>query len=95
MEEINKENEKQKKFHLVITDNETGETHIDCDTKCIIGAFEDGNRSGSLAIAACNAIELAGSISAARGVIKRVLSEKPKIAALVEMEELFSKLKEE
>jgi len=49
--------ETKKKFHITLTDNETGETLIDSDTSAIIGAFDLGEgNTGSLYALACNGL---------------------------------------
>ena len=68
------EKENKKPFHLVITDNETGETIRDLDFDAIIGAVHlDEETSGGLLVSRCNKLALAETITAAEITVEKTL----------------------
>ena len=44
---------KDKRYHILITDNETGNTLVDSETSCIIGSYDVGD-NGSMCLAYTN-----------------------------------------
>jgi len=70
--------ETKKKFHITLTDNETGETLIDSDTSAIIGAFDLGEgNTGSLYALACNGLIKVCTIAGAMATLERVRKDDP------------------
>lgn len=65
-----------KKFHITITDNETGETIVDQDTKAIIGAI-DGSEdvTSAMGFTHCNVIELLATATAAKKTADKLLNK--------------------
>lgn len=80
------ENETKKKYHITVTDNETGETFIDCDTSAIIGAFDkDENDTGSLFALACTGDVTACTIAGTLETLQRVRKKQPLGYLMAEM----------
>lgn len=67
------------RFHITITNNESGEVLIDQDTKAIIGAFDgDENSTHCMGYTSCNVSELLNTaVTAAQTAYK--LLENPSI----------------
>ena len=87
---------KNKPYRLIVVNEGTGEKLIDSPTSCIICGFEAAdNKNGSLAISACNAIDLCGAISAAQNAIERVTEENESIKLLLEIKNALDRKKEE
>lgn len=65
-----------KKFHITITDNETGETIVDQDTKAIIGAFDsDEDSTAGMGFTHCNATELLATATGAKKVANKLMNK--------------------
>lgn len=66
------------KFHITITDNETGETLVNLDTCAIIGAMDEGDLGTSMIdYEECNSICLAATITGAQVVANRAMKDLP------------------
>ena len=77
--------DKMAKFHVTIKNNETGEFVVDCESSCIIGAFEDTDDGGvntTVAIS-CSGIVLAHTTSCVANAVQRVQDDHPEIAAFL------------
>jgi hypothetical protein len=72
------------KYHVKITDNETGEVLNHLDTNCIIGAF--GNEIGALEISVfdCKMISILATVEAALKAVERTCKSDPAIEFVVE-----------
>ena len=70
------------KFHITITNNETGEILHDNDTAAIIGAYAFANGAYAIGLTACNGITLMATINTAEHVVKRLLEEHPMSKAI-------------
>lgn len=72
------------RFHVKITDNETGEIINDLDTNCIVGAF--GSEIGALEVSDidCKAITIVATVHAALKAVERTCAIDPKISFLCE-----------
>lgn len=63
-----------KKFHITITNNDTGEAIHDHDTNAIIGAVALDETVRGITLANCTAVEMANTISAAQKTIERAIN---------------------
>ena len=72
-------------FHITITNNKTGETLHDADVCAIIGAFNDGARTGCVCLTSCDAFDIAHTIDGVEDVIQNVYNDHPEIRLFVEM----------
>lgn len=81
-------NEKKLKYHITLTNNETGEVFLDHDTSAIIGAAQgpDDSARGICAIN-CSGFELFQTLSMAIGALEEVRTLNP---SLYEAAEIFS-----
>jgi len=66
------------KYHITIKDNITGTIMHDCETSCIVGAFQndDTGCAGQLIAANCNTVDLAHTTYCAASVVKLVQDKK-------------------
>lgn len=87
--------DKKMKFHITITDNETGETLKDSDACCIIGAFNQGEYTAGMAITCCTAPDLAITINGAEDAINHIKSEHPELELLLKLKHLLDGLETE
>lgn len=87
--------EKKMKFHITITDNETGETLKDRDACCIIGACNVGEYTEGMALVHCSAPDLANAINGAEKSINHMKSEHPELELLLKIKHLFDDLETE
>lgn len=73
------------KFHIKITDNETGEVLQESDTCAIIGGYATEDGAVGMALAHCNARDHAKAIHAAETAINTAYTRNPelKIAVLL------------
>lgn len=72
-------------FHLVITNNETGEVIHELDMCALIGAAQTAeNNTVSISLTACNVLELAATIAGAQKAITKILKDDPEIKNLLE-----------
>lgn len=72
-------------FHLVITNNETGEVIHEWNMCALIGAAQTTeNNTASLGLTDCNALELAATIDGAQKAINKILKDSPEIKILLE-----------
>ena len=78
---MEKENKKMK-FHITITDNETGETLCNTDACVILGAINEGERTCTLLMTDCGPFDLVDALRAAHKVTKTVGANHPEILAL-------------
>ena len=68
---------KDSKFHIVITDNESGETVLDVDTRAFIGGLVvNGTEAQSVVLANCNSKALACAVVSAREAVEATLERK-------------------
>lgn len=73
------------KFHIVITDNETGETLKDADACAIIGACNEGEYSAGIVLSECNTIDLLHALRAASASIDKCLEGEPVLRVMYEV----------
>jgi hypothetical protein len=66
------------KYHIIITNNETGQVLEDTDTDAIIGAFIEGEGTRSVCFLACNTPELAATLTSALQIANKKLAELPR-----------------
>ena len=68
----------KKPFHLVITDNETGETVRELDFDAIIGAIHTGEQEcGGIIISRCNGLSLAETMASAKATLEKAEEDSP------------------
>lgn len=78
--------EEKKAFHITITNNETGETLHDCDTNCIIGAFNQGASAACIGAASdVTGEDLANTIVGVEEVVQDFKNDDPILAIAVEL----------
>lgn len=85
------------KFHIIITDTETGKVVHEADTNAIIGGYKTEGGSDSICVASCDDFDLSCSIVAARDAISAIEKQKgPVFTAMTKMmPELLKVAKEE
>lgn len=68
------------KYHITITNNETGETLVDQDTGCIIGACDDRTTCGTRVVSygACTKLECIATVVGALEAGERHLRKMPR-----------------
>ena len=82
-----------KKWHVVITDNETGEVVEDAQSNAIIGAVEKNESVACIGVANCNGKDLLRTLISAKKAIKNISDKMPKeIMLLAELFEEFESL---
>lgn len=73
----------QKRFHITLTDNMTGEVYRDQDVDAIIGAIHvDEDKTGGLFLSYCPGIALAQTLDALKTTLKSAYSENPELEVL-------------
>lgn len=72
-----------RKFHVVITDNETGEVHCDTHTDAIMAGIDQGETVRGLNLTSCDAFTMASVIDVMQDVIKDNLNTHPELAGLL------------
>lgn len=71
------------KLHITITDNETGETIVDQDTRCIIGAYDCDSVTASFIITRCTKAEkVATACGALKAAVLTIRQEPKKVQRL-------------
>lgn len=73
-----------KKFHITITDNETGETLKEADACAIIGACDEGEHTACIVLSKCGPMDLLNTLRGASNAIDRCLEDEPILHALYE-----------
>lgn len=68
-----------KKFHIKITNNETGEVLQEADTCAIMGGYTVDDGAVGIALAECSASEHGMAIHAAEQAIKHVYQNRPEL----------------
>lgn len=82
-----------KKWHVVITDNETGEVVEDAQSNAIIGAVEKNESVACIGFTNCNGKDLLRTLISAKKAIKNISDKMPKeIMLLAELFEKFESL---
>ena len=76
------ENEKKMKFHLTITNNETGEVLHDVDACAIIAGVNEGKENGSIAMVDCGPVDLLEALMTTEETVQDVYTEHPELRAL-------------
>ena len=73
----------QKRFHITLTDNTTGEVYRDQDIDAIIGAIHvDKDKTGGLFMSECSGIALGQTLHAVKMVLKSAYDEDPELEVL-------------
>ena len=71
------------KFHIVITDNETGETRCEYDTNAIVAAINTKETLHGINCIHCTALTLASVLDCAIRVVRENLQDHPELLALM------------
>lgn len=66
------------KYHITITDNESGEIHVDQDTNCIIGACDAGEGTRCMTFSECSNRDKLATVAGALEQVERALQAVPK-----------------
>lgn len=66
------------KYHITITNNETGKVLADTNSDAIIGAFTEGEGTRSVCYTECDAAELAATLTGAILIINKHMAELPR-----------------
>lgn len=82
------------KFHIKITDNETGEVLFDTDTCAITGGYVTEDGAVGIALAHCNTRNHAKAIHAAETSINHLYSNHPELKLAVLLTAAGSTLEE-
>lgn len=64
-------------FHITITHKKTGKVEYDSDTNVILGAFNEGDRTNGIVMAAADVITCAFVLGSARKAIKNFAEDNP------------------
>lgn len=75
------------KFHLTITNNETGEIIRDVDTNAILAGIHTEKGACALVLTECSGADLIPTIHAAKGAVKTCIDDAPLLAAFVALTE--------
>jgi hypothetical protein len=66
------------KYHIIITNNETGQVLADTDTDAIIGAFTEGEGTRSVCYTNCDMAELAAMLTGALQITNKHMADLPR-----------------
>ena len=83
-----------KKYHITITENETGKVHYDMDINIIIGAFRRDDGIQGVAAICCNPLELASTVETVRNVLGEVEENNPELKQLTEIVRMVGDLEQ-
>lgn len=72
------------KFHITITDNETGETLKEADACAIIGACNEDKHTASIVLSQCSTLDLLSTLRGVSAAIDTCLEDEPILRALYE-----------
>lgn len=86
--------ENNKKMHVVITNNETGEVMLDKQSDGIIAAIEHEEGIAAFAVMDCKGLEIIKLLLTARGVCDDIAKDKPELDKMVKLAELFHHMNE-
>ena len=67
------------KYHIKITDNETGEVITESDRNCIIAGLGNEKGAAELCVFDCDLISIIGTVKAALFAIERMCKDDPRI----------------
>lgn len=73
---------KKMKFHVTITDNETGEALYDRDACAVLASINSGDGVIMHESLACNSLDFAFTLNTAQNLVRKVVNEHPEIALL-------------
>ena len=72
------------KFHITITNIETGETLHDSDACAIMAAVNDGTGTRGMTLTECDAFDLAEVLASAERSLRDVYDKEPELRPLVQ-----------
>lgn len=80
------------KYHITITDNETGKVYVDLDTDCIIGAYSVEGGAKTSVYTSCDGGTLLTSLCAAKRAITATVEDEPGLQRLLKLIDLAEQL---
>ena len=83
--------EKKMKFHITITNNETGETIHDTDACAILASINVGSTTREVQAVACGPEEFAKALNGAESIVRHVRDRYPEVGAVAMLLGLISK----
>lgn len=72
-----------KKFHITITNNETGETIRDHDTDAILAVVDHGDQTGTIALVECDTETILNVVNRLEELTKMIYKENPELFFLL------------
>ena len=84
-----------KKFHLTVTNNETGETLCDINTGVIIGAADGGEGTHSFSFVAGEIFKIVATIVGVKKILDTLYDDHPKLKAAEILHAVFNEEHEE
>lgn len=75
----------EKKFHITITDNETGRVIQEADTCAIIGGYTNEDGACGMAVVSCGPVDLARAVNAAEAAVDAMYQKNPELKLLTLM----------
>lgn len=85
---------KKRKYHITITNNETGEVLHDADACSIIASVNEGPRTCALSMNSGGPLTLAETLGSAEGVVREIKSKYPEVGTLAMLHEFMRKRKQ-
>ena len=79
-----------KKFHLNITNNETGETLVELDTDVIIGAADEGEGTHEFSFVEGRVLDILTTIMGVKNTLKALYSNHPELKAAEVLSNIFA-----
>lgn len=81
----------EKRYHITIKDNSTGESLVDIDSNAIIASYDEDGTTHKTAATHCSPFDLACTIRAAEEVCEDLREQKPEIDALMKLLDIIDK----
>lgn len=79
------ETTKKMKFHITITDNETGKTLHDADACAILGAINEGENTACVCMTNCGPFGLVSTLKGLKRAQDEIISKHPELDMMVEI----------
>lgn len=81
------------KYHITITNNETGENLLDLDTDCVLLAADKGEKTTGVLLCNSDPMTVATTIRGVKRAIEDNLTEEPEIAVALAVVEAYERSK--